>query len=134
MVVQGKKPQAALKQTVSLLLFTLALGVPGETFALAGGAGKDAPVGAACHADEDCQSDFCDLGICRIPQGQYGAVCTPAPLTAEGLRDGKLNYCGAYVCEEGRCRSCNSDSQCQSEYGAPMCKLHPNRPGKRCGA
>ena len=133
MVVQGKKPQAARKPIVCLLLFTLALSVPGEALALAGSAGKDAPIGAACHVDDDCQSGFCDLGICRLSEGQYGAGCTPAPLTAEGLRDGKLNHCGAYVCEEGRCRSCNSDRQCQSEYGAPTCILHPSRPGKRCG-
>ena len=133
MVAREKKPLAAIKHIFCLLLFTLALGVPGETLALAGGAGSDAPIGAACHADEDCQSTFCDLGICRIPEGQYGAVCTPAPFTEEGLRDGKLNTCGAYVCREGRCRSCNSDRQCQQDYGAPTCQLHPSRPGKRCG-
>lgn len=134
MVALGKKLQAAIKPLVRLLLFTLALGFPGETWALAGGAGNDAPTGAACHVDEVCQSGFCDLGVCRIPQGQYGAACTPAPFTEEGLRDGKLNSCGAYVCVEGRCRSCTSDSQCQREYGAPKCQLHPTRPGKRCGA
>lgn len=132
MAVQVKKQQVAIKQTVCLLIFTVVLGASGA--AQAGGADKYNPVGAACHVDDDCRSNFCDLGICSIPEGQYGAVCTPAPLTSEGLRDGKLNSCGAYICSEGRCRSCNSASQCQREYGAPKCNPHSTRPGKRCGS
>jgi hypothetical protein len=134
MVAREKKPQAAIKFLFSLLLVMVVSGNPGDVLALAGGGGQDHPAGAACQADEDCQSGFCDAGVCRLPEGQYGAVCTPAPRTAEGLRDGKLNACGAYICSEDRCRSCNSDSQCQQEYGAPTCRLHPTRPGKRCGA
>ena len=133
MAAQAKKRQAVIKQTVCLLIFSIVLGVSYLAIALTGGADRYSPVGAACHIDDDCQSSFCDLGICRNPEGQYGAVCTPAPLTPEGLRDGKLNSCGAYICSEGRCRSCNADSQCQSEYGAPKCSPHRTRPGNRCG-
>jgi hypothetical protein len=134
MVVQEKKPQAARKSTLCLLLCMLLAGVPTASFGMTGHAEQGSPSGAACEVDDECQSRFCDTGVCRLPEGQYGAICTPAPLTTEGWRDGKLNTCGAYVCEAGRCRSCKSDSQCQQEYGAPKCRHHPTRPGQRCGA
>jgi hypothetical protein len=94
------------------------------------GAAADA---TACGADRECGSGFCDKGRCAEPEGVYGAACTPAPRTAEGVRDGKLNTCGAYVCIEARCRSCESDAQCQGELGAPRCMSSATRPGSRCG-
>jgi hypothetical protein len=93
-------------------------------------AGEDA---AICSADGECRSGFCDKGQCAEPQGTFGATCTPAPRTSEGFRDGKLHTCGAYLCIDGRCRSCSSDSQCQSELGAPRCLSSQGRPGSRCG-
>jgi hypothetical protein len=92
------------------------------------------PLGKSCAVDNDCAFGFCDLGICAMPEGVYGQPCKVAPLGADGLRDGKLNMCGAYVCSQERCRSCGSDAQCQEEYGAPLCVARPNRPGIRCGA
>jgi hypothetical protein len=90
-------------------------------------------LGAACSADAQCGSDFCDRQTCAAPNDLYGRRCRPAPRVAGALRDGKLNACGAYVCEYGRCRSCASVRQCRDEYGAPACKAVPAEPGLRCG-
>ena len=89
--------------------------------------------GAACATDAQCASHFCDAGRCALPRGDYGRACTGAPRDADGLRDGKLNVCGAYVCIDARCRSCASDAQCRDEYGAPACVVADGRPGRRCG-
>lgn len=90
--------------------------------------------GQSCSLDGSCLSGFCDAGQCAEPSGPFGAVCTPAPRTSDGLRDGKLNVCGAYLCLNGRCRSCVSDTQCKEEYGAPRCRSLAPYPGRRCGA
>jgi hypothetical protein len=83
--------------------------------------------------DADCGSGFCDLGRCSQPQGVYGAKCIPAPRTPEGIRDGKLNTCGAYLRIDRRCRSCTSSAQCEVELGAPRCSPLSPHPGRRCG-
>jgi hypothetical protein len=100
---------------------------------LAGCAHGSAGASATCKADIDCDVGFCDRGGCAEREGVFGAACTPAPRTAEGVRDGKLHSCGAYLCIDSRCRSCQSDSQCQAELGAPRCLASPGRPGFRCG-
>lgn len=129
MAAQVKKRLDVTRQFVCLLIILFA----GNVIADAGGANRTSPVGTTCDADGSCQSGFCDLGKCKEVDGQYGSVCVPAPLTTDGLRDGKLNSCGAYICADARCRSCNSDKQCQKEYGAAKCRSHVTRPGKRCG-
>ena len=86
-----------------------------------------------CRADRECHSGFCDRGQCAQPEGKFGAMCTPAPHTADGFRDAKLHSCGAYFCSDSRCRSCELDSQCQAELGAMRCLSSPGRPGLRCG-
>ncbi|MDX2481466.1 MAG: hypothetical protein QNK24_14175, partial [Desulfuromusa sp.] len=60
MAVQVKKQQVAIKQIVCLLIFSVVLGTSDTT--QAGCADKYNPVGAACHVDADCRSNFCDLG------------------------------------------------------------------------
>jgi hypothetical protein len=90
-------------------------------------------LGEACLEDAQCVSNFCDNLQCAMPEGVYGRPCVPAPTTADGLRDGKLHTCGAYLCLEDRCRSCVSDDQCQQELGAPRCYISEGRPGARCG-
>ncbi len=90
-------------------------------------------VGEQCSEDAQCDSSFCDLQRCSPPQGVYGRTCAPAPRTSEGIRDGKLHFCGAYLCLDGRCRSCSRDQQCQSELGSPTCYRSDDRPGARCG-
>ncbi|MDC8012505.1 hypothetical protein [Tahibacter soli] len=103
--------------------------------AACGGADRVAAsdIGAACARDAQCASGFCDRDRCAAPTGDYGRRCTPAPRGADGLRDGKLNVCGAYVCALERCRSCASGDQCLAEYGAPACVASGDRPGARCG-
>ena len=86
-----------------------------------------------CAGDRDCASGFCDRGVCAVPAGVYGRPCEPAPRTKDGLRDAMLNVCGAYLCIEGRCRSCGSDEQCRSELGSPRCYKAEGEPGWRCG-
>jgi len=93
-----------------------------------------AALGMACASDEACQTGYCDLGVCAAPQGLYGSPCREAPRTSAGVRDAKLNTCGAYICADGKCRSCTSAVQCQREYGAPYCRANDVRPGQRCGA
>ena len=95
--------------------------------------GAAADLAAACASDAQCASGFCDRDRCATPQGDYGRDCDAAPRGGDGLRDGKLNVCGAYVCALDRCRSCVSDGQCRSEYGAPACVASDDRPGARCG-
>jgi hypothetical protein len=94
---------------------------------------RDLALGARCEEDAQCRSSFCDLGRCVMPEGVYGRPCVPAPRTSDGLRDGKLHVCGAYLCLEGRCRSCTSDDQCRSELGSPRCYRSDTHPGARCG-
>src|SRR6478609_9908650 len=74
-----------------------------------------------CHADSACGAGFCDRGVCRAVAGVYGRTCKAAPRGPDGLRDGKLSVCGAYLCIDGRCRSCQSDGECKSEIGSPKC-------------
>jgi hypothetical protein len=90
-------------------------------------------LGTACERDGECASGFCDLKVCTAPLGAYGQACEPAPRGPDGLRDGKLNMCGAYVCNAGRCRSCTSDAECQGEYASPLCRKSDEHPGARCG-
>jgi hypothetical protein len=85
--------------------------------------------GGTCAQDADCKSGFCDLGQCAELFGplHYGFECSPEPPRAPPGR------CGPYLCLEGRCRSCQSDAQCQELRGAPTCAVFEDRPGKQCG-
>lgn len=49
-------------------------------------------IGMACHTQ-------------RSPA--YGRECSPGTAT-----DAKADLCGPYICVDGRCRECTSDSQC----------------------
>jgi hypothetical protein len=86
-----------------------------------------------CKADQDCPSGFCDRGVCQAPSGIYGRPCQAAPRGPDGLRDSMLSVCGAYLCVDGRCRSCSSDAECRSEVGSPKCYKLEGEPGMRCG-
>jgi len=94
------------------------------------------PAPAGCRTDSECASGFCDRAQCSAPDEAqaYGTACEPPVRDNQGRVDGKLYTCGAYVCIDGRCRSCASDAQCQAELGSPACLARPNRPGVRCGA
>jgi len=89
-----------------------------------------------CSNDSECSGGaFCDQGRCAMssPQLAFGMRCVPPPRTALGTVDAKLGTCGAYLCIDGRCRSCSSDAQCLGDSGAPLCQAIPDRPGRRCG-
>jgi hypothetical protein len=91
----------------------------------------------SCREDKDCPSGFCDRAVCQTPSqtvaNAYGRACVAAPRTAEGFRDATREICGPYLCLDGRCRSCQSDKECQSELGSPRCYQLPGESGARCG-
>jgi hypothetical protein len=98
----------------------------------AGGAaaGKTARSASKCAADTECPAGFCDQGYCAAIDAAhvYGIACAPVP--AGTSEPGKLDTCGAYRCQAGRCRSCTSNEACQ---GAGECYKSPELPGMRCG-
>lgn len=92
--------------------------------------GGSTAIGEACARDADCQSVFCDRGRCAQPLGavNYGIECEPPP-----PRD-RVMPCGAYICADGRCRSCQSDAECTYWMGAEKCTTFGDDiPGKQCG-
>lgn len=77
----------------------------------------------ACLADADCQTGFCDRNVCvdLFEKGKFGGACDPHP-AIDGQDAGPLDPgCGKYLCLAGRCRSCTSDAECQSTFGAGKC-------------
>jgi len=100
----------------------------------AGPASADARSG--CASDQECDTGFCDrTGACGEPDfgSGFGTPCTRPPETALGTPESKLDTCGAYLCLEGRCRSCVDDRECQLELDAPQCRVVSGEPGRRCG-
>jgi hypothetical protein len=114
--------------------------------------------GESCVRDGDCLSGFCDRGTCAEigERGNYGRECTAMILSSEPLlresyvserdAEGHLsipgpkagwrppeNSCGGYPCLDERCRSCQSDSECQGWFSGPRCVSADGFPGKRCG-
>ena len=94
-----------------------------------------------CDTDGDCWPDFCDRGICAAPgKGNYGRECKPTPPPGPdpplppGFVPGlpsAVSMCGAYHCLDGRCRSCQSNADCESARST--CAHVNGFPGKRCG-
>lgn len=88
--------------------------------------------GSACRADDHCKSGLCDRGVCtRIGDG-LGESCEPLPPFKQRLSRLE-DPCGAYLCLDGACRSCTSDSECIYWKGGGTCNDVPGLPGKRCG-
>jgi len=89
----------------------------------------------SCTADGDCQGDtFCDGGECVAIERTYGSECViPEADPATGKPRAADYMCGAYVCSEGRCRSCVSNEQCADILGSPTCGVVAGWPGRRCG-
>src|SRR4051812_42223023 len=98
-----------------------------------GGGGLAAAPDKSCHADRGGGAGFFGRGGGGAVAGVYGRTCKAAPRGPDGLRDGKLSVCGAYLCLDGRCRSCQSDGECKSEVGSPRCYKLEGEPGMRCG-
>lgn len=94
-------------------------------------AGGPTPLGEGCSQDADCQTAFCDRGLCAQPflPVEYGHACEPPQNRHERVRT-----CGAYICAEGRCRSCQSDAECLYWTGSEACAAFrgPDA-GKTCG-
>jgi hypothetical protein len=113
------------------------------------------PAGAvgSCIQDADCPSSFCDRGLCAKPvdEEHYGIECEPStpyallpprpPLPPGEIwpprRGAPVTVCGAYLCVEGRCRSCQSDNECKYWFGRQSCLPGldyggPISPGKAC--
>jgi hypothetical protein len=98
--------------------------------------------GKTCQDDSSCAGgSFCDRGTCvnEYPTRHYGWACDPAKLpTPEEIAEdpllaGKLNPCGAYVCQELRCRSCTTDSDCASGKCYEASADDTEQPGWVCG-
>src|SRR5262249_40770985 len=101
-----------------------------------------------CVNDSDCRSGLCDRGTCGDPygKGNYGRECISGPSgprdeyeVGSPFRDIRVppfgqNRCSGFLCIDGRCRSCQSDAECQWEgSGGPKCLHYQGWPGKRCG-
>jgi hypothetical protein len=93
-----------------------------------------------CTRDADCRSGFCDRGLClRLfgPVGGYGAQCEPLPPPEERpkrppgwiMKWGPEDECGNYLCIDRRCRSCQSDAECDERS---TCNTVKGFPGKLC--
>lgn len=92
-------------------------------------AGGPTPIGEACSQDADCQTAFCDRGLCAQPflPFFYGHQCKP-----QQHRD-RVTPCGPYLCVDGRCRSCQSDAECQARGSESCAAFGESHPGKTCG-
>ena len=101
----------------------------------------------ACSRDVECRLGFCDRGICvaLYGKGGYGGACEPLPPREPRkpqppppsgeirMRTGPEDTCGGYICIDRRCRSCQSDSECQSQLSDMVCGIFYDSPGKICG-
>lgn len=97
-----------------------------------------------CSRDSDCRSGFCDRGLCvdLYSKGNYGRECDPRlpPLVDEPDPSPRaaratpfVNRCMGYLCIDRRCRSCDSDTECQDRPKDSKCLAYQEWPGKRCG-
>jgi hypothetical protein len=102
------------------------------------------PNGEACSTDTQCQMGHCDRGVCGriISWRSYGVPCVPAAPGTPIREISDEAYCVGYLCMDGRCRSCRSDSECvrwQPAPGVPpsneplTCTKFNDWPGKQCG-
>jgi hypothetical protein len=97
--------------------------------------------GLACARDADCRSLFCDRGTCAetVDVGGWnygGGPCKPGPPHAPEdniVTSAGYDVCAGYVCVDQRCRSCVSDTECQTGSRAYKCLPYFDLPGKRCG-
>lgn len=98
--------------------------------------------GPPCSKDVDCASGFCDRGFCAqiVEAHKYGIECepeppyVPPPPLPPGFKEGPprdVNDCIAYRCMDGRCRSCQIDSECSR---GSTCEHTEGFPGRSCGA
>jgi hypothetical protein len=84
-------------------------------------------LGEACENDANCQSRFCDRGLCNDSDTNYGGACVPRAPDAGPIE--KLTLCHGYLCLSGRCRSCKEGAECQAHYGVGKCTVVPDAEG-----
>lgn len=94
--------------------------------------------GSECRSDADCQSGLCDRGVCTdiggIRNERHGIPCEQERSYAERKKPtGMEPYCHGYLCLDGRCRSCTSNSECEYWYGGGTCEFRLGLPGRACG-
>jgi hypothetical protein len=87
--------------------------------------------GEPCVYDADCASSFCDSGYCAEvgAKGHHGWECDKENVPP--IR--QVDRCGRYLCIDHRCRSCQSDAQCEKYWKGPTCAKRGDWPGKGCG-
>jgi hypothetical protein len=99
---------------------------------------RSVPWGGACVRDGDCQSLFCDRGVCEelYGRGNFGHSCNPAEYqgTLEEIRKraSAEDGCGGYICRDQRCRPCQSDSDCPHGLPPLKCVTQELHRGKVC--
>jgi hypothetical protein len=79
--------------------------------------------GEPCVHDADCPSGFCDRVTCGDWSAFYGSPCAPPAPDARPVDKLPERLCHGYLCLDGRCRSCQSDAECQSYYGMGKCTV-----------
>lgn len=93
--------------------------------------------GQDCTVDHECKSGFCDRLVCsRIGESDennaFGMPCEKLPPHAEWKSRPEVP-CNPYLCLDGRCRSCTSNSECEYWYGGGTCEFRLGLPGRACG-
>ncbi|MFS8065723.1 MAG: hypothetical protein ACMG6S_05045 [Byssovorax sp.] len=82
---------------------------------------------------------FCDRKLCagigQLGNKNYGEACVPSPPQPppKDLRVAPLGEeCEGYLCVDGRCRSCQSDAECQKGSSDLVCLEFDNWNGRVC--
>jgi len=97
------------------------------------------PNNAECTEDAECQSLLCDRRTCAvinsIGRHNYGEVCVsrppqPPPKDLRVAPPG--GKCEGYLCVDERCRSCQSDAECQKGSSDLVCLEFSDWAGKVC--
>lgn len=91
----------------------------------------------SCVVDRDCATGFCNRGECvgPIEGSPLGLDCTVPRDPYTGEPQYRFSACQAYLCLDGKCRSCQSDSECNARGGdvEVSCRATEGRPGRACG-
>lgn len=107
-----------------------------QSAATSSSASESSASAGACKSDAQCGEDtFCDLGRC-VPfyePRHFGWECDPSRLPEDDpILASKLNPCGAYICTDLRCRSCEGNEDCKD--GATCNQgMDEQHPGWACG-
>jgi hypothetical protein len=89
-----------------------------------------------CTHDTECGDGFCDRGHCaavRTCAERYGQRCVNGRTAPN--RWGSRERCSG-ICLDGRCRSCESNAECNNYDGTsgPVCGVRLSGAGRACAA